>query len=256
MVGSRSDDVVVGVGIALHLDEAAGLGRLDELQEPAVAEALLAEVGLLLAHLRLEPGEVRRRLLRQPLDRRAQQREGGVLVAPGRRQGAPRDRPARSPGCTSTTLRSARLRRSSPKRAEAVVGLAERRLLAQDGALQHRRQHRSARCCARGRRASGDERVEVGLLGGRHRARPRPRLPSPAAWPRACGASVALRPGGAAARCLRAARRRGTRRTPAGSNADVDASTPMPITRRFSSRSLWTSGVKSLSPVPSTNVVM
>jgi len=46
------------------------------------------------------------------------------------------------------------------------------------------------------------------------------------------------------------------KRTAEDTIADVDASIPTPITRRFSSRSLWTSGVKSLSPVPSTKVVM
>ncbi len=35
---------------------------------------------------------------------------------------------------------------------------------------------------------------------------------------------------------------------------EVDPRTPMPMTRLSSSRSLCTSGVKSESPVPSTNV--
>ncbi|PSK62473.1 hypothetical protein B0E53_05605 [Micromonospora sp. MH33] len=36
----------------------------------------------------------------------------------------------------------------------------------------------------------------------------------------------------------------------------MEFSTPTPMTRLFSSRSLCTSGVKSLSPVPITNVEM
>src|SRR5690242_894996 len=73
--GPGSDDVVLGVDVALHLDEATRAGRAHELQERAVPEALLREVGLLLAHLVLQTREVDRTLARQLLDRLAQQRE-------------------------------------------------------------------------------------------------------------------------------------------------------------------------------------
>src|SRR3954453_19266771 len=59
----RPDDVVVGVGVAFHLDVAAGPGGAHELQEAAVSEPLLGEVGLVPSHLRLEPREVHRTLL-------------------------------------------------------------------------------------------------------------------------------------------------------------------------------------------------
>src|SRR6185503_12322214 len=50
----------VGHGLELELDDAALRGRLVELEEAAVAETLLAEVGLHLAQLVLQTGEVQR----------------------------------------------------------------------------------------------------------------------------------------------------------------------------------------------------
>ena len=64
------------------------------------SRTLLAEVGLRLAHLVLQPRQVRRaRLLREPLDGRAQQLERGVLVAAHAREvhlGVALARPSRS----------------------------------------------------------------------------------------------------------------------------------------------------------------
>ena len=107
-----------------------------------------------------------------------------------------------------------------------------------------------------GRRACRvDERVEVGLLRRRHTLRL-----GVLDGRRGLGAAAAAPLGGALAggRDLHALEPFVEEELVArgGNNADVDASTPMPITRLLSSRSLCTRGVKSLSPVPSTKVVM
>ena len=112
---SRPHDVVLGVDVALHLDEPAGTGRPHELEERAVAEALLGEVGLLLAHLGLQAREVDRALGRRAARRC---RAAARTRRPRRRRRSGSETsgsPCALPWCTSTTPRSPSVRRSSPK---------------------------------------------------------------------------------------------------------------------------------------------
>ena len=152
-VGARAHDVVVGVVVVLELDDAPLRGRLGELQEAAVAEALLAEVGLRLAQLVLQARQVRRRLRRELVDDRAQQRERGVPLV-----GLRRERDGRITGVRPLPeLDDAALGEMAEQldeAAEPVGRLAERRVLAQDRALQHRREHRTTGAALEARTAS------------------------------------------------------------------------------------------------------
>jgi len=75
----RTQDVIVGVGVPLHLDQASGASGLAELQEAAVAEAFLAEVGLALAQLGLQAGQVHRSARAETRHGLAEQRERSIL---------------------------------------------------------------------------------------------------------------------------------------------------------------------------------
>ena len=104
---------------------------------------------------------------RESLDRVAEQRERGVLVAPDGRE---RDLGIAGRAALVHLHHAALAERAQQlaEGAEPVVGLAERRLLAQDGALEHRRQHGTAAAARQAGERAGHERVEVGLLRRRH----------------------------------------------------------------------------------------
>ena len=160
----RGDDVVLGIVIPLEIHEPLRLRGLHELEEASEAVLLLAEVRLHLAKLVLEARELGRAATRLEVgDHVAEQVELVLLTPVGRDRhlGVALGRPLGE----LDDVAVGQMPQHLAERAEPVVRLAERRVLAQQRPLDRRRQHRPARRALQpGQRLRDQDGEVVGVL--------------------------------------------------------------------------------------------
>src|SRR4029453_16289787 len=135
------EEVISLVVVPFHVDDALGRGRLDELEEAGVAEVLLGPVGVPLAQLVLEPGQGDLAVLALEVQEGlAEQVEGLVgLAGVGEVDRRVAGGLALGEGDDAVALG---LGEQLPEGPEAVVGLGEGRVLAQQGPLERGGQDR------------------------------------------------------------------------------------------------------------------
>src|SRR5690606_26838449 len=167
-----ADNVVARVGVELQLDEAAAVRRPAELQEAAVAELLLREVGLPLADLVLQPGQMLLAGSGKVADDLGEQ-----LERLGLRLGSLGDAddrvPLGRPFAELDDTPGSQIGEELPEAAIAVVGFREGGVLAQQRPLQGRGQDVVAGGPLQSAQSPDDERLQrlrpfgavVGLLG-------------------------------------------------------------------------------------------
>src|SRR5699024_919077 len=130
---SGGDQIAVGLLVPVQADVAVGLGRLAELQEAAVAQGLLAELGAMLAHPVLQARQGHRAA---GLAHDLHQQGEGVLAFTTLGKGhlrIARCRPFRE----LDDVALGQMAQHLTEGAESVIGFAEGGVLAQQGPLEH-----------------------------------------------------------------------------------------------------------------------
>ena len=235
-LSDRPDHVVLSLGIPFQLDQTTGLRCLHELEEAAVSEGLLANSGSLLRS-RFFSEEGGRRFGSPSRLRRCERLECIVLAAAvlGSPQG-----PFGAALRQFDHLTLLEMAKQLAKAADPVVRLREGGVLAEDGPFQRRGEHRTAGRPLQGERL-GHQRAQIG--GGR--------LAVSALTTSSTGCALRRRGVTAWGSRVSTPLERVVKRNSSqdgGSRSEVEPRMPTPMTRLLSSRSLWTSGVKSLSP--------
>src|SRR5215211_5232335 len=139
-VGHVEEIISLGV-VPFHVDDALGRGRLDELEEAGVAEVLLGPGGVAFAQLVLEPGQGDLVVVALEVKEGLAERVEGLVGLAG--VGEVDRRVAGGLALVEGDDAVAfGLGEQLPERPEAVVGLGEGRVLAQQGPLERGGQHR------------------------------------------------------------------------------------------------------------------